>query len=34
MIDSTRRDVLATGVAATAMAVAPRVLAQGLVERI
>src|SRR5215813_11635937 len=29
MIDSTRRDILATGVAATAMAAAPKVLAQG-----
>jgi pimeloyl-ACP methyl ester carboxylesterase len=29
MIDSTRRDILATGAAATAMAAAPRVLAQG-----
>src|SRR5690348_1976833 len=29
MIDSTRREVLATGVAATAMAAAPKVLAQG-----
>ena len=28
MIDSTRRDILATGVAATAMAAAPKVLAQ------
>ena len=28
MIDSTRRDILATGAAATAMAAAPRVLAQ------
>ena len=28
MIDSTRREILATGAAATAMAAAPRVLAQ------